>query len=316
MSEFYMENWDLQAVVAGSSNAACISDMEKPPFSFDPWNFQQEDLMSLPENFETNPKVFDELEELYRPSYPELNPYSPQTIITSSLPVPQDVDKPVNQKRQQSVSQSAISGTNNDSAKHKRSSRKNQQNRVVQHVTSDDLPSDIWAWRKYGQKPIKGSPYPRSYYRCSSSKGCLARKQVERSCSDPRIFIITYTAEHSHGHPTRRNSLAGSIRNKSSTAVPRSLADKNEPHEAAETVVSQTTIKDESAQRESIKMEALQMLEDGDHQRDKILTPDIILSDELVQSLENFEGLFLDQFPDLSHEFWSMNESATLTYGC
>ncbi|KAJ6776682.1 WRKY TRANSCRIPTION FACTOR 30-RELATED-RELATED [Salix koriyanagi] len=24
------------------------------------------------------------------------------------------------------------------------------------------VPSDLWAWRKYGQKPIKGSPYPRS----------------------------------------------------------------------------------------------------------------------------------------------------------
>ena len=154
----------------------------------------------------------------------------------------------------------------------------------------------------------------RSYYRCSSSKGCLARKQVERSCSDPRIFIITYTAEHSHGHPTRRNSLAGITRNKSST-VPKSLANKKGPHEAAETVVSPITIKDESAQQERIKMEDLQMIEDGD-QGDKILTPDIMLSDELVQSLENFESLFIDQFPDLSHELWSMNESATLTGGC
>ncbi|XWS48881.1 hypothetical protein CRYUN_Cryun13aG0114600 [Craigia yunnanensis] len=312
MSELYMENWDLQAVVGGSSNDACISvsDMANPPFSFDLWSFQQEDLMSFPEMFATNRRVSDELEELYKPFYPELNPYSTQTIITSSLAVPQDVDEPENQKRQQSV----ISVTNKDSAKPKRSSRKNQQNRVVRHVTSDGLPSDIWAWRKYGQKPIKGSPYPRSYYRCSSSKGCLARKQVERSCSDPRIFIITYTAEHSHGHPTRRNSLAGSTRNKSST-IPKSLANKKEPHEAAETVVSPTNIKDESAQQENIKIEELQMLENGD-QGDKILTPDIMLSDELVQSLENFESLFIDQFPDLSHELWSMNESATITGGC
>lgn len=62
--------------------------------------------------------------------------------------------------------------------------------------------SDIWAWRKYGQKPIKGSPYPRSYYRCSSCKGCPARKQVERSHRDPTMLEITYTAEHNHAWPT------------------------------------------------------------------------------------------------------------------
>nr|QWQ79547.1 WRKY transcription factor protein 29 [Zanthoxylum armatum] len=32
-------------------------------------------------------------------------------------------------------------------------------------------PSDSWAWRKYGQKPIKGSPYPRSasYYNTTTT---------------------------------------------------------------------------------------------------------------------------------------------------
>lgn len=74
------------------------------------------------------------------------------------------------------------------------------------------VPSDLWAWRKYGQKPIKGSPYPRGYYRCSSSKGCSARKQVERSRNDPTMLVITYTSEHNHPWPTQRNSLAGSIR--------------------------------------------------------------------------------------------------------
>ena len=41
-------------------------------------------------------------------------------------------------------------------------SKKNQQKRVVEQVKEENLLSDAWAWRKYGQKPIKGSPYPRS----------------------------------------------------------------------------------------------------------------------------------------------------------
>ncbi|XP_008812523.2 probable WRKY transcription factor 35 [Phoenix dactylifera] len=59
-------------------------------------------------------------------------------------------------------------------------------------------PSDFWSWRKYGQKPIKGSPYPRGYYRCSTSKGCSAKKQVERSRTDSSVLIITYTSDHNH----------------------------------------------------------------------------------------------------------------------
>lgn len=66
-------------------------------------------------------------------------------------------------------------------------------------------PSDSWTWRKYGQKPIKGSPYPRGYYRCSSSKGCPARKQVERSRVDPTMLIVTYAAEHNHAWPLPKN---------------------------------------------------------------------------------------------------------------
>ncbi|KAK4421141.1 putative WRKY transcription factor 65 [Sesamum alatum] len=70
-------------------------------------------------------------------------------------------------------------------------------------------PSDSWAWRKYGQKPIKGSPYPRGYYRCSSSKGCPARKQVERSRLDPNMLLVTYSCEHNHPWPAAasRNNL-------------------------------------------------------------------------------------------------------------
>lgn len=56
----------------------------------------------------------------------------------------------------------------------------------------------------------------RGYYRCSSSKGCSARKQVERSRTNPNMLVITYTSEHNHPWPTQRNALAGSTRTHSS----------------------------------------------------------------------------------------------------
>ncbi|KAL3646339.1 WRKY transcription factor [Castilleja foliolosa] len=61
-----------------------------------------------------------------------------------------------------------------------------------------DIPPDDYSWRKYGQKPIKGFPYPRGYYKCSSLKGCPARKHVERDANDPTMLIVTYEGEHNH----------------------------------------------------------------------------------------------------------------------
>jgi WRKY transcription factor 22 len=72
--------------------------------------------------------------------------------------------------------------------------------------------ADLWAWRKYGQKPIKGSPYPRSYYKCSSDRKCQARKQVERRVADPSFVVITYTGYHCHPVPANRSPIAGTTR--------------------------------------------------------------------------------------------------------
>ncbi|KAJ1272642.1 hypothetical protein BS78_06G219100 [Paspalum vaginatum] len=61
-----------------------------------------------------------------------------------------------------------------------------------------DIPPDEYSWRKYGQKPIKGSPYPRGYYKCSTVRGCPARKHVERATDDPAMLMVTYEGEHRH----------------------------------------------------------------------------------------------------------------------
>ncbi|KAF7141552.1 hypothetical protein RHSIM_Rhsim06G0054700 [Rhododendron simsii] len=80
--------------------------------------------------------------------------------------------------------------------------RKSRLKRVVRvpavSMKMADIPPDDYTWRKYGQKPIKGSPHPRGYYKCSSVRGCPARKHVERALDDPAILIVTYEGDHNH----------------------------------------------------------------------------------------------------------------------
>ncbi|CAN1311406.1 WRKY transcription factor 55 [Linum perenne] len=59
-------------------------------------------------------------------------------------------------------------------------------------------PEDGFTWRKYGQKEILGSRFPRGYFRCTHQKlyNCRAKKQVQRLDHDPDTYEVTYRAHH------------------------------------------------------------------------------------------------------------------------
>ncbi|CAL0308453.1 unnamed protein product [Lupinus luteus] len=69
---------------------------------------------------------------------------------------------------------------------------------------------DGYNWRKYGQKQVKGSEYPRSYYKCTHPN-CLVKKIVERS-HEGHITEIIYKGAHNHPKPpSNRRSSIGSV---------------------------------------------------------------------------------------------------------
>ncbi|KAG0611404.1 hypothetical protein M758_7G138400 [Ceratodon purpureus] len=68
---------------------------------------------------------------------------------------------------------------------------------AIKTRTEVDIMEDGYKWRKYGQKPVKNSPHPRNYYRCTTAN-CPVRKRVERSTEDPGLVVTSYEGTHTH----------------------------------------------------------------------------------------------------------------------
>ncbi|KAL1204529.1 putative WRKY transcription factor 17 [Cardamine amara subsp. amara] len=107
-----------------------------------------------------------------------------------------------------------ISGSGNGKC-HCKKSRKNRMKRSVRvpaiSAKIADIPPDEYSWRKYGQKPIKGSPHPRGYYKCSTFRGCPARKHVERASDDSTMLIVTYEGEHRHHQSAMQENITPTV---------------------------------------------------------------------------------------------------------
>ncbi|QCE02673.1 WRKY transcription factor 22 [Vigna unguiculata] len=312
-------DWDLHAVVrsctATSSGATTASTTSSSDFGasvppstshsfFSVYNPAVQGGQVLPpsENpYGVRPSI-EELHELCKPFFtkPQPHTFQPSSPLSSfsysSVP-----KSPRSHQEQKQPPQPGSAST----PKPKR--RKNQVKKVCD-VAAENLSSDIWAWRKYGQKPIKGSPYPRGYYRCSSSKGCLARKQVERNRSDPTMFIVTYTGEHNHPAPTHKSSLAGSTRYKPQTGGDTAATKAVSPETSSE--VAQHSTKSECTEEE------LEDLMKDDEEANELELTETVVSDDFFEGLEELTGSATDPFTASSSiDRWPLSNNATTAAG-
>ncbi|MBA0831910.1 hypothetical protein Goarm_016337 [Gossypium armourianum] len=105
--------------------------------------------------------------------------------------------------------------------KPKKTNQKRQREPRFAFMTKSEVDhlEDGYRWRKYGQKAVKNSPFPRSYYRCTTIS-CNVKKRVERCFSDPSIVVTTYEGQHTHPSPVMpRPNLVGSHLNSAISAA-------------------------------------------------------------------------------------------------
>ncbi|OIW01377.1 hypothetical protein TanjilG_12917 [Lupinus angustifolius] len=82
--------------------------------------------------------------------------------------------------------------------KERRGCYKRRRNSQTREHESETPIEDGHQWRKYGQKVILNSKYPRNYYRCTHKydQNCQATKQVQRVEDNPPLHKTTYYGNH------------------------------------------------------------------------------------------------------------------------
>ncbi|KAJ7014291.1 WRKY transcription factor 20 [Populus alba x Populus x berolinensis] len=123
----------------------------------------------------------------------ELSLSAPHHMVTSVASAPAEVDS--DELNQTGLSGSGLQASQSD---HRVGS--------APSMSSDDG----YNWRKYGQKHVKGSEFPRSYYKCTHPN-CEVKKLFERS-HDGQITEIIYKGTHDHPKPQpSRRYASGSV---------------------------------------------------------------------------------------------------------
>ncbi|KAK1272168.1 putative WRKY transcription factor 70 [Acorus gramineus] len=104
-------------------------------------------------------------------------------------------DPRINMKRKKSSRSSTVDVCNGSKK------RRGATGSITWTINSAAPLHDEHQWRKYGQKEIRNSKFPRSYYRCSDEQSCPATKQVQQlDHSDPPMYHVVYHNDHKCVH--------------------------------------------------------------------------------------------------------------------
>ncbi|XP_076905464.1 uncharacterized protein LOC143561222 [Bidens hawaiensis] len=119
-------------------------------------------------------------------------PSSPNSCSISTSPAHQQLHS---KSVKQCIEENKTTG--GDEPKTKRKRKEKEPRFAFMTRTEIDHLDDGYRWRKYGQKAVKNSHFPRSYYKCTNAS-CNVKKRVERCMGDPSYIITTYEGKHNH----------------------------------------------------------------------------------------------------------------------
>jgi hypothetical protein len=148
------------------------------------------------------------------PSPASTMPESSEVVNTPATPNSSSVSSSSTEAANEDQQQQSKTGEDEDREKTKKQLKPKKKNPKRQReprfafMTKSEVDhlDDGYRWRKYGQKAVKNSPFPRSYYRCTTA-ACGVKKRVERSCDDSTIVVTTYEGTHTHPCPVTPRGL-------------------------------------------------------------------------------------------------------------
>ncbi|KAM1358098.1 hypothetical protein ACFX1Q_045098 [Malus domestica] len=121
--------------------------------------------------------------------------YQPSSVAPPTEPEERQLSLMPNEASQQQT----LPSTSNTKSSARQSPEASHSDKKYQPSSTDRPADDSYNWRKYGQKQVKGSEFPRSYYKCTHMN-CPVKKKVERS-PNGEITEIIYKGQHNHEVP-------------------------------------------------------------------------------------------------------------------